>query len=874
MKKYIIALLFLACLSCGDDDVAAPEVNLPEVQLLEITNITNTTATSNSVVSSDGGGSITERGICWNTSPNPTINNSTTSNGNGLGTFISTLNSLSVNTTYYARSFAENSEGIAYSNTLEFNTNLPEVITGVISNITPTGITVGGEVTNEGGTSVTLRGLCWSTSPNPTINDATTTDGSGLGGFVGNINELEVNTTYYIRAYATNSIGTTYGLEVEFNSNLPTVTTTPITNITETSIETGGEVTDEGGTSVTERGVCWSTSPNPTIDDMFEANGLGLGTFTSNLDNLTANSTYYVRAYAINNTGISYGNEIEFNNSLPTVVTSPVTNINTISALGVGEVTDEGGNPVTERGVCWSTSQNPTVNDFFTISGSGLGSFNGVIDQLQVGTTYYVRAYAKNDIGIAYGNEVDFMSNNIVSVTTNLATYLSDATALIEAEVVEAGVAPMIARGVCWSTNPNPTTNNSNLSDSGVGPGIYNIEINGLTANSIYYIRAYVEHAQGIVYGNEIEYTSSPCNGTVSTANTIILTSQLQVDAFNYNSVGGLLIEGADISDLSPLSCLETIDGDTGLTIRNNPNLLSLYGLNNIQYITGYSVDIQNNNSLLAVDNLDSLINFNATDFYIAHIPSYFMIRNNPSLQSIAIPNLSGLVTGLAIENSPNLTMVDLSSVTWFMSVRIIDTPQLTSLNFNSLDKIGYVVSPFAVGLIRISNTNLADLSAFQNMTSGSPVESVSIHNNPNLQNLSGLENGSIYATSVSIIENNSLINVDGLVSVTPFEFGGMHIENNPMLANIDGLSNYQAKNNILINNNDALTNLDALSITTFVQDQTIITNNDALVDLCGLTSLAACHLTQAGGFCQIFTISGNAYNPSAQDIVDGNCSQ
>ena len=93
---------------------------------------------------------------------------------------------------------------------------------------------------------------------------------------------------------------------------LPTVTTSAIADITATSASCGGAITADGGADVTARGVCWSTTPNPTIDDSHTTDGLGIGTFTSNLDNLTENTTYFVRAYATNSVGIAYGNEVSF----------------------------------------------------------------------------------------------------------------------------------------------------------------------------------------------------------------------------------------------------------------------------------------------------------------------------------------------------------------------------------------------------------------------------------------------------------------------------------------------------------------------------------------------------------------------------------
>jgi uncharacterized protein (TIGR02145 family) len=138
--------------------------------------------------------------------------------------------------------------------------------------------------------------------------------------FVSSITSLNPNTLYYIRAYATNSVGTSYGNEISFttlpNPVLPTVTTTAVSNIAQTTATGGGNVTADGYATVSARGVCWSTSSNPTTAGSYNSEGSGTGTFTSNLTGLTAGTLYYVRAYATNSVGTAYGNEINFNTSI------------------------------------------------------------------------------------------------------------------------------------------------------------------------------------------------------------------------------------------------------------------------------------------------------------------------------------------------------------------------------------------------------------------------------------------------------------------------------------------------------------------------------------------------------------------------------
>ena len=195
-------------------------------------------------------------------------------------------------------------------------------------------------------------------------------------------------------------------------TELPSVTTYEVTNITTNYAIASGEVTDEGGGTVSERGICLGTEHNPSIEGNHVANGSGLGFFMVSMSNLAEGTTYYVRAYATNEAGTAYGDEVSFTTlTTPTVTTAAVTNIGEHSATSGGNVTDDGGSPVTVRGICWGTSHNPTTSNSHATSGSGTGSFTVSMTDLTAHTTYYVRAYATNSVGTEYGNEVSFTTS-------------------------------------------------------------------------------------------------------------------------------------------------------------------------------------------------------------------------------------------------------------------------------------------------------------------------------------------------------------------------------------------------------------------------------------------------------------------------------
>lgn len=527
----------------------AQGVSSPTVQTLQVTNISQTMATAMGQVTNSGGSFVTERGICWSISPAPTVNGNHASNGTGDGTFTVQMLGLSPHTTYYVRAYAINSAGISYGNELVFNTaaEMPTVTTAPVTNITQTTAQGGGNVLSTGGASVTDRGICWSTEHMPTTNGSHASGGAGMGTFTANMTGLTPNTTYYVRAYAANSAGTSYGEEESFttaqNLTAPLVMTSNVTDVTETTALGGGNVTDDGGTDVTERGLCWSMEHNPTVDGTHESNGTGTGSFTVEMTNLNPHTTYYVRAYAINNVGTSYGDEVSFTTTAyqfaPTVATLPVIDIAQNTAVGRGNVTDDGGAPVTERGICWGTSNNPTIAGIHLASGTGLGEFQVNMTGLAATTTYYVRAYAINSVGTSYGEEVSFTTlphYSIPTVITAAVTNITYATAMGGGTVMDDGGAAVTERGICWSTSPNPTMNDSYLS-GGSGLGSFSINMDGLTGNTTYYVRAYAVNVAGVGYGDDVIFSTLTSNYPVGAIDGVFSVSATQQVYFSQGNL-------------------------------------------------------------------------------------------------------------------------------------------------------------------------------------------------------------------------------------------------------------------------------------------------------------------------------------------------
>lgn len=297
-------------------------VTLATISTNAVTDITQTTAVSGGTITTDGGGTITARGVCWAATANPTISGSKTTNGTGTGTFTSSLLTLTPGSTYHIRAYTTNAAGTAYGNDVVFTSNpvvVPTLTTTGATSVTQTTAVSGGNIGDNGGSAIIVRGVCWSTTPNPVLSSSKTTDGSGNGAFASSITGLLPGTTYHIRAYATNSAGIAYGNDISFVTTAivpPTINTLSVSSIDLTSGISGGNITNNGGGVVSVSGICWSTSSNPTTGNSKTTDGTSLGNFTSTITGLSKGTTYYVKAYATNSAGTTYGNQVSFNTQI------------------------------------------------------------------------------------------------------------------------------------------------------------------------------------------------------------------------------------------------------------------------------------------------------------------------------------------------------------------------------------------------------------------------------------------------------------------------------------------------------------------------------------------------------------------------------
>lgn len=294
-------------------------LNLPDVVTLSIDNLFgNTTADLTGVIScqvvSENGSSVVERGVVWDTIPIVGCSGNVIVSGSGIGNYVTTMNDLTPHTTYYVRSFATNDIGTRCGNELSFTTpDMPVVINLSVDSVTAHSAVATYQVVSCEG-SPTVNGICISTHPDASLSDATLLVGNGIGTFQMLIDSLTPYTTYYVRAYATNTIGTSYSEEVTFSTeaDVPLVQTIGVPEIGNVFAIATGNVVSDNGSAIIARGICWSTNNQPTISDSVAHTSGTMGQFSLPINNLEPGQNYFLRAFAANNIGTSYGDVVTF----------------------------------------------------------------------------------------------------------------------------------------------------------------------------------------------------------------------------------------------------------------------------------------------------------------------------------------------------------------------------------------------------------------------------------------------------------------------------------------------------------------------------------------------------------------------------------
>jgi hypothetical protein len=441
----LFIVLFMANCRKNNDD---PKATYPTLGQVAFTEVKATSARANCTIAkvgvgTDGSSTIKEYGICYAVKENPTISDTKLKAGDKTDKpldFSVFISGLTAATKYFVRGYVLHEGDPVYSEQVEFTTGnlvIPEVTTGAPANVSTTSLNIAGKIVSVGTGDVSQHGHVISeTNPTPSLADGKTELGAAntpkdfTSGFAG----LKANTTYYIRAYATNATGTGYGAAATVktaNEIPPTVTTGDVSNITTNTATVGMNITAVGTNTNITAGVCWSSSnQTPTTADT--KTSIGANTtqfFSNNLTNLTPNTTYYVRGYATTTAGTGYGDVKSFKTTLiiPTVETTPNPTFNTSPNLEsdearitlLGTVVTKGV-PILEYGFVVQNSNlpNPTIDSYVlkVVSNSSISSSNGAViggeikkaDIAKLEATNNFRAYIRTADGVYYGSNQTF----------------------------------------------------------------------------------------------------------------------------------------------------------------------------------------------------------------------------------------------------------------------------------------------------------------------------------------------------------------------------------------------------------------------------------------------------------------------------------
>lgn len=685
----------------------------PTVSVESVADVTYNSAVMYGTMVSVGSSKVTKYGFCWSEQPTPTIENAHSNLGDCSvpAAFESVANELKSDTKYYFRAYAENSVGIVYSDKeLSFTTlglpTLPSVASGSVSEITCTTAKAKGNITSLGNVSkVTAYGHVWSKKAEPTLQTGKYTnlgEATETKAFTSEITDLDAHTVYYIRAYATNEKGTAYGEENVFTTSKTDVrlTTSDVTDIVHNAATCGGTVADDGGHSIVERGVCWNTESAPTLDNNHvsttDASSVASfsvsrpakprkeyvtraeDSFSCRITGLTKETRYYVRAYVKTSDGkIFYGNEKQFTTTkevlLPTLADVTVSNIQTTSATAISKVESDGNGTISECGFCYSEHAAPTVETGRKVACDPASTELGKnITGLTDGTTYHIRAYAKNAMGIAYSKEAEFTTLSVTVPKLSAVTVenVGRTTAHVSATVAETGNTTVTECGFCWATNPYPTVYDNKIPCEVATS--FQAKLQDLPLLTTVYVRAYATNAKGTGYSDDASFTTTDTDidvwdgvsvatkfggGMGTESDPIIINSadQLKLLADNVNG-GKSMYNGIyfrlDINiglanhPWTPIASINnkfmgTFDGNNkmidGIYIRANTSNQGLFGCNDgvIKNLTvkgaisakdyvGGICGINNN----TIDNCTNIVDISASGEYVGGIVGCMNVKN------------------------------------------------------------------------------------------------------------------------------------------------------------------------------------------------------------------------------------------------------
>ena len=522
--KFWGLILFILIISSCKKEISAPTVKTTLVQIDKNNN--NITVTGN--VTSEGASAVSKRGFCWSTVTNPTVSDATSSNSYGPGQFSQEITGLALNSTYYIKAFATNANGTSYGNQLEIKT-LSAGKFGVVSfdslSFKSTRINV--NIENLGEINIKSIGICYSNTGTPSFkNDSTTVVHSNITdkSFSISLKNLSVNTKYFVRAYINTNLGPFYSDEINFTTKQYTQGTfgdISVTSLSNLSADAKVNILTLGDAPIKSMGLCFATTNDPIFKNdsstLIHSNVTDL-IFSISIKKLNENTKYYIRSFINSDAGISYSKSFYI-----TTLGRPSFTINQIasditrtSAKVNAQVSSINGGEISEYGFI-----NGTTKYIATAISTDL-KYTYDLNSLIGNTQYDFKAFATNKYGTGYSDNFKFLTGPtepVISTTNASDIFSTNAKSAIV--VTSDGGSSISEMGICLSTKDNPTISDriyngslSNMSNK--------ILLSGLTYDSTYYIRAYAKNKVGITYGKEVVFTTTYVVGETGPAGGFI----------------------------------------------------------------------------------------------------------------------------------------------------------------------------------------------------------------------------------------------------------------------------------------------------------------------------------------------------------------
>lgn len=432
---------------------------------------------------------------------------------------------------------------------------VPTVTTSSVSSITQTTAIGGGTTVSDGGSTVTQAGLVWSTLSNPTISNnlGKTYNGWASGGpWTSNITGLSMGTTYHVRSYATNSIGTSYGADISFTTQAP---------LNCTSTPWGNMINGTSNTAYLYSSVSYPSSCTPQVRTC--TNGVLSGTYTNP--------------------------SCSVNPILPTVVTQSCSTLTNTSIRSYGGVNSNGGGTVTQAGIIWDTSSNPTENLSTKTSHYNWADYSAWSDDitgLSDNTTYYIRAYAKNEAGTSYGSSISCKTLSIPVITNIITKNITQTGATIEGTLSHLGDPKATSTGSSYGLSESTLSNTITNTFSGSQPITISRILTGLTPNTKYYFNIFATNTMGTGSGANSfttlplpsgSLTPNPSSCTITTGNSSC-SINLGWELFNPETIPtSITATGFSVNVSNSLSAYQSGTQLITIPYTNSPKTFYLY---------------------------------------------------------------------------------------------------------------------------------------------------------------------------------------------------------------------------------------------------------------------------------------------------------